>query len=140
METPELDRRHTARTMRNRNLLGAVIAYLAFVPLPMVLMGNWQLAGVFIILSAIYVASQPSILRPSREDVDEVMRDGNPCPSRRSVYVNGTHSGQVINVDPAGQAAADRLYGGLVHGGEASNVLSPDSQLYGLQHNQHNWL
>ncbi len=134
METPALERRQIAAEMQKRNLLGGVAAYLALVPLPMILMGYWQLAGVLILLCAVYLALNPSTLAPTRADVEEVIRDGDPFPQTKSVYVNGQHSGEFVITDPAGQAASDGLYGDLV--GQDASVLSPDAQLYGQMHSR----
>lgn len=119
--------------MQKRNLLGGVAAYLVFVPLPIILMGHWQLAGVLILLCAVFLALNPSTLAPTRTDVEEVMRDENPCAQTKSVYVNNQYSGEFVNTDPAGQAASDGVYADLV--GQDSSVLSPDGQLYGQMHN-----
>lgn len=134
METLEAERKDVARRLTKINTRARLLAFFFLVPVPLALMGMLDVAGWSCLGAVLFVALFPGHATPTRDEVDELIKDEPPGPRTiRTVYVNGSCDGEFINTDALGQTAQEGLYADIVHGHDGgSNVLSPDAQLYGL--------
>jgi len=127
MDPKDEDRLNTERILRNRALLSAFFGFFVFIPLPLLLLGYYKIGLLAISLGLAYVYLDPRSLMPSKKTVDELLRGGSSLLSNKSLHANGRYAGRMVNSDPAGQAAPDRLYGDLV--GQDEKVISPEAEL-----------
>ena len=118
MENPELDRIHIAHVLRDRKLAGGLLVYCALIPLPILLMGSWQVACFALLLCFIYVYLNPTMMMPSKAEIDEMMRAGVSAPRK---------------IDQTGQMLSDKMYGDLA--GQDDNTMTPDGRIYADIHN-----
>jgi hypothetical protein len=107
MEKPELDHEHMAHSVRDKKLAGALFAFFLLIPLPALLVGHWQIAFGALLLCFIYIFLNPSLMMPSKAEIDLMVRSGAvPVVERPAV---DKMSAKPLLAERAGHAAPNNV-------------------------------